>query len=119
MQPHKLWSESNKHLVTSCTDQVLITSDECLLVQVRAEQSGGGHRNPSSVQTNCSLCSDHDAAALITEQPRPEKLCISLFFYKVTDRLLNVNELRSHCMWCSEHVAPETFPRQKETEEGL
>ena len=47
------------------------------------EQSGGGHRNSSSVQTSCSFLSDHDAAALITEQLWPEKLCISLFFYKV------------------------------------
>ena len=48
--------------MTSCADQVLITSDESLLVLVRAGQSGGGHRNSSLVQTNCSFCSDHWAA---------------------------------------------------------
>ena len=47
------------------------------------------------------------ASALITEQLRPEKLWVSLFplfFYKVTDRLLHVNELWSHCVcpWESE-----------------
>ena len=48
--------------MTSCADQVLITSDEYLLVLVRAGQSKGGHRNSSLVQTNCSFCSDHWAA---------------------------------------------------------
>ncbi|CAB1454297.1 unnamed protein product [Pleuronectes platessa] len=42
---------------------------------------------------------------LITEQLRPEKLCVLLFFYKVTDRLLNMNELWSHCVCRSEQLS--------------
>ena len=46
----------SQHSVTSCADQVLITSDECVLVPVRAEW------RRTQEQSSCSFCSDPEAA---------------------------------------------------------